>query len=239
MKLEEMPFEVNKQTLRYLSELTEFCDNFPTNEQGVVYTVETYINKEKPSYRSEENNGRFWEYLKKTKVATYEKPKQFVAVEYEDVGGVPLMYPKTLIVKALEPESIQRLADTAKQSSVVDSSKARVEFRDGVLTYKGERHAFQEQNGRNVALKVFDVLWPSRKIVVAGKTKKSGKIWKPLLLANKIDQVFDRSLSGYNVPSLKNMLKLLGDTENNIKRKKIPLRITRSRGVQIVLEYKQ
>ena len=238
MKLEEIPFEVNKQTLRYLSELVDFCNGFPTDEKGVVYTIETYTGTEKPTYRSEENNARFWEYLKETEVAIYEKPKQFVAVEYEDVGGVPLMYPKTLVIKVLVPEQLQGLADTAQQTNAVDSSKARVEFKNGVLSYKNVVHNFQARGGKNIALEVFNAIWADKKVIVSGKTIKAGKTWKPLLLGNKIDRIFDRSLNSYNRPALKDMIKLLGQTERNLKDKEIPIRIVRTPEIQIVLEYK-
>lgn len=239
MKLQEIPFEINNQSLRYLSELVDFCDNFPTDEKEVVYTVETYTGKEKPTYRSEENNARFWEYLKDTKLATYEKPKRFVAVEYEDVGGVPLMYPKTLVVKILESESIKQLAEAAKQDNAMGSSQSQVDYKNGILSYKNTRYKIQNRDGQHILREAFDVLWPDRKIVISGRIKKKGKLWKDGLLGNKIDLAFDRSSNGYNAPSLKNLLKRLGEAEDNIRKKKIPIRITRRGGIQIVLEYKQ
>jgi len=108
MSSQKLSFEITPQIQRYLREILSFNDEFFADDTKEIYTLQTYINGEKPSYRSESNNDKFWGYLKKSKIIEMIGKPNVELIKYKN-QNIDLLIPSLYSFCILDIKPIKEL----------------------------------------------------------------------------------------------------------------------------------
>lgn len=119
-------------------------------------------------------------------------------------------------------------------------SKGEVEFDalNGIISFGKIIYAFQKARKGQLRLKLFKALRDERRVIKNGKVKPTGMSLPPGTVASRMDLIsspkdFDKN------ESIKNELDaLIKNVKINLQRKKLPIRIYKKGGIQIVIEVK-
>jgi len=117
-------------------------------------------------------------------------------------------------------------------------SKDDVEFDalNGGISYGKITYTFQKGRKSQLRLTLFRVLWDERQIKNAEKIRRAGMALPLETVAAKMELVDSARDFNKNI-ELKNKLnKLIKNVETNLQRKKLPIRLYKSGGLQIIIE---
>lgn len=131
--------------------------------------------------------------------------------------------------------------DAAKlNGSKPQSSKEDVEFDalNGVISFGKISHTFQENNREKLRLRLFKALWKDRKVIKKGKTKPSGMPIPPGTVAVKMELVTSNRDFDRNQQLREKLSELIKNVKTTLRRKKLPITIRKTGGIQIVVEIK-
>jgi hypothetical protein len=134
MKSENLPFEITPQIKRYLKEISNFNDEFFASDLGKEYILEAYLDNEKPSYKLEESNQNFWEYLQSKGVIKIIGKPEAKLVFYTDINE-NIMVPFRFKFKILSSEFIKEILEEIENNEIKPINKEKnsiikVEFDD-------------------------------------------------------------------------------------------------------------
>ena len=255
METQKLPFEITQQIRRYLKEMLDFNDEFLAEELGENYILQTYTSKEKPSYKSELNNDKFWSYLGQNgTIKIIGKPK--VMIIRHDNRDKNLLVPALYKFKILNIKAIEELFSSFKNQELethiegennhvvpsiqaIQDSKVKFKPLTGFIRYGDETFRFHRgEKGDKPRLSLFKELWGLKKHIKNGKIKAEGRPFPPETLATRINIISEPGVFQRNKQKQNQFYALIKGINREFRRKSIPMRIERNNGVQLVITEK-
>lgn len=120
-----LPFEPTPQIFRYLETILKMDENFFIQNSGQIFTIPSYVDGDKITYKTEVLNNSFWEYLEKIggiELLTSSE-KNTTSVKFHNLEkSNELLYPEKQKLKILNIKKIREIySDLFKQNQKTKS----------------------------------------------------------------------------------------------------------------------
>jgi hypothetical protein len=229
----DLPFEITPQIKRYLDELVEFTDKFPSGEHDCV--LETFVLGETISEYALGNISAFIKYMEKEGILRCnEMSDTRVFTEYEnvvsDIKHKDDAHPKKWRANILDENMLRNIADFANNKTGAGITRINWNCFTRTLSHPNPRigkSTFRKSSEKSCHL--FDILWKNKKHMISEDVEFPGNPKDVRSVAVEIGLNLDTRRESYNDKGIKKTIAMAKSTIKAKKRKGYELFFTQKK----------